>query len=144
MSINNVILMGRCGKDAEVRALQGGAKVAQFSLATGGKYTTKEGKEIDDTAWHNIVAWRNLAELAEKYIRKGSKVLVVGKITYRKYTGNDGVERQVTEIIADKIELCDGRSESQPTQPAQSAPKVQYKTTPIVDDLPEDDTQLPF
>ena len=143
MSINNVILMGRCGKDAEVRALQGGAKVAQFSLATGGKYTTKEGKEMDDTAWHNIVAWRNLAELAEKYIRKGSKLLVVGRIAYRKYTGNDGVERQVTEIIADKIELCDSKAEN-PAPVQQTAPaRPQYKTTPIVAGE-ADDSDLPF
>ena len=145
MSVNQIYLLGRCGKDAEVR-MAGQNKVATFSLCTGGKYKTNDGREIDDTAWHNIVAWRNLAELAEKYIRKGSQILVIGRLAYRKYTGNDGVERNMTEIIADKIELC-GAKESAPSQPSAPSPapaRPQYPTTPIVDDLPDDDTELPF
>lgn len=137
--------MGRVGKDAEVR-MAGQSKVATFSLCTGGKYKTNDGREIDDTAWHNIVAWRHLADLAEKYIRKGSQLLVIGRLTYRKYTGNDGVERNVTEIIADKIELC-GARESAPSQspaPSPAPARQQYATTSIVDDLPDDDTGLPF
>ena len=145
MSVNQIYLLGRCGKDAEVR-MAGQNKVATFSLCTGGKYKTNDGREIDDTAWHSIVAWRNLAELAEKYIRKGSQILVIGRVTYRKYTGNDGVERNVTEIIADKIELC-GAKDSAPSQspaPSPAPARPQYHTTPIVDDLPDDDTALPF
>lgn len=143
MSVNQIYLLGRCGKDAEVR-MAGQNKVATFSLCTGGKYKTNDGREIDDTAWHSIVAWRNLAELAEKYIRKGSQILVIGRLTYRKYTGNDGVERSVTEIIADKIELCGARDSapSQPSAPSPAPARQQYQTTPIVagedpgDDLP--------
>lgn len=142
MSVNTTYLMGRCGKDAEVRTA-GQSKVATFSLCTGGKYKTQDGREVDDTAWHNIVAWRNLAELAEKYIRKGSQILVIGRLTYRKYTGNDGVERNVTEIIADKIELCGAKPDA-PSQPSAPAARPQYHTTPIVDDLPDDDSGLPF
>ena len=145
MSVNTTTLMGRVGKDAEVR-MAGQSKVATFSLCTGGKYKTNDGREIDDTAWHNIVAWRHLADLAEKYIRKGSQLLVIGRLTYRKYTGNDGVERNVTEIIADKIELC-GARESAPSQspaPSPAPARQQYATTSIVDDLPDDDTGLPF
>lgn len=145
MSVNSVTLLGRVGKDAEVRTA-GQNKVATFSLCTGGKYKTNDGREIDDTAWHSIVAWRNLAELAEKYIRKGSQILVIGRLSYRKYTGNDGVERSVTEIIADKIELC-GAKDSAPSQspaPSPAPARPQYPTTPIVDDLPDDDTGLPF
>ena len=137
--------MGRTGKDPEVR-MAGQNKVATFSLCTGGKYKTNDGREIDDTAWHSIIAWRNLAELAEKYIRKGSQILVIGRLTYRKYTGNDNVERSVTEIIADKIELC-GAKESAPSQspaPSPAPARPQYPTTPIVDDFPDDDTGLPF
>ena len=142
MSINSVTLLGRVGKDAEIRTA-GQNKVAQFSLATGGKYTTKEGKEIDDTAWHNIVAWRNLADLAEKYIKKGTQVLVIGHISYRKYTGNDGAERQVTDIIADKIELCGAKAEN-PAPVQQTTPaRPQYSTTPIVAGEP-DNSDLPF
>lgn len=145
MSVNQIYLLGRCGKDAEVR-MAGQNKVATFSLATGGKYKTNDGREIDDTAWHSIVAWRNLAELAEKYIRKGSQILVIGRLTYRKYTGNDGVERNVTEIIADKIELC-GTRESAPSQPSapSSAPaRQQYQTSPMPYPTETDDSDLPF
>mgnify|MGYP003289323565 CR=1 FL=1 len=145
MSVNTIYLLGRCGKDAEVR-MAGQNKVATFSLCTGGKYKTNDGREIDDTAWHNIVAWRNLAELAEKYIKKGSQLLVVGRLSYRKYTSNDGVERNVTEIIADKIELCGSKqdSSSQPSAPSPAPARSRFQTTPIVDDLPDDDTALPF
>ena len=144
MSINSVTLYGRVGKDAEVR-MAGQSKVATFSLCTGGKYKTSDGRELDDTAWHNIVAWRNLAELAEKYVRKGSPLLIVGHLTYREWTDNNGVKRNVTEIVADKIELCGGRPDSQPA-PQSPAPqqRQQHKTTPIVDDLPPDDSGLPF
>lgn len=144
MSVNQIYLLGRCGKDAEVR-MAGQNKVATFSLCTGGKYKTNDGREIDDTASHSIVAWRNLAELAEKHIRKGSQLLVIGRLTYRKYTGNDGVERSVTEIIADKIELC-GAKESAPSQsptPSPAPARPQYQTTPIVAGEPEGD-DLPF
>ena len=145
MSVNQIYLLGRCGKDAEVR-MAGQNKVATFSLATGGKYKTNDGREIDDTAWHSIVAWRNLAELAEKYIRKGSQILVIGRLTYRKYTGNDGVERNVTEIIADKIELC-GTRESAPSQPSAPSPapaRQQYQTSPMPYPTETDDSDLPF
>lgn len=143
MSVNSVYLMGRTGKDPEVR-MAGQTKVAQFSLATGGKFTTKDGKEMDDTAWHSIVAWRNLAELAEKYIKKGTPILVVGRLSYREYTDNTGNKKNITEIVADKIELCGGKAEN--TAPATSAPvqqKPKYNTTPIVAGEP-DDSDLPF
>lgn len=149
MSINTVTLMGRIGSDPVVREA-GQTKVAQFSLATGGKFTTKDGREMDDTAWHSIVAWRGLAEISEKYIHKGSQVLVIGHLAYRKYTDNNGVEKYITEIVADKIELCGSKSEgqqSQQSQPVQQKPTYQNKfgSTPIPndDDLPEGDG-LPF
>lgn len=144
MSVNSVTLLGRVGRTPEVR-MAGQNNVASFSLCTGGKYKTKDGREVDDTAWHNIVAWRGLADIAERYIDKGSQILVIGHISYRKYTDNNGVERSVTDIVADKIELCGSKSDSQ------SAPAPQQKfnpqavhTTPIVDDLPEGDSALPF
>lgn len=143
MSVNTTYLMGRVGKDPEVRTVgQSNSKVAQFSLCTGGKYQTKDGREVDDTAWHNIVAWRNLAETAEKYIRKGSQVFIIGHLTYREYTDNAGNKKNVTDIVADKIELCGGKAESSPA-PQKFDPHA-VKTTPIVDDLPDDDDGLPF
>ena len=113
MSINQVHLLGRCGQDPEIRTVgQNNVNKAAFSLCTGGKYKTQDGREIDDTAWHNIVAWRGLATLAQQYIRKGSQLFIIGHLSYRKYIDNNGVERSITEIIADKIELCGARSES--------------------------------
>ena len=146
MSINTTYLSGRVGKDPEIRtAGQSGSKVAQFSLCTGGKYQTKDGREVDDTAWHNIVAWRNLAEIAEKYIRKGSQVLVVGHLSYREYTDNNGTKKYVTDIVADKIELCgakqDGHASVAPTAPQ----KPTFQTTPLPPaGNAEDDSDLPF
>ena len=143
MSVNQVVILGRTGRDPEVR-MAGQNKVATFSLCTGGKYKTNDGREIDDTAWHSIVAWRNLAELAEKYIRKGSQILVIGRLTYRKYTGNDGVERNVTEIIADKIELC-GTRESAPSQPSAPGPApARPQTTAMPYPTETDDSDVPF
>lgn len=125
MSVNQVHLLGRCGRDPEVRTVgQNNSKVATFSLATGGKYKTNDGREVDDTAWHNIVAWRNLAELAEKYIRKGSQVFVIGHLSYREYSDDAGNKRYVTDIVADKIELCGQKADSQ------SAPNTQQRFDP--------------
>lgn len=150
MSVNTTYLMGRVGKDPEVRTVgQGNSKVATFSLCTGGKYKTNDGREVDDTAWHSIVAWRNLADLADKYIRKGSQVLVVGRLSYREYTDNNGNKKYVTDIVADKIELCGGKQDNQSSSsPAEPSPTPQqrFKTTPLPvddDDLPEGDG-LPF
>lgn len=149
MSINQVHLLGRCGRDPEVLTVgQSNSKVAQFSLCTGGKYQTKDGREVDDTAWHNIVAWRNLAETAEKYIRKGSQVFIIGHLTYREYTDNAGNKKYVTDIVADKIELCGGKQDSQSS--SRPAPHVQAQQQPAPTpasqqgslDMPDDD--LPF
>ena len=146
MSVNTTYLMGRIGRDPEIRTVgQNNSKVATFTLCTGGKYKTQDGREVDDTAWHSIVAWRNLAELAEKYIRKGSQILVIGHLSYRKYTDNNGVEKNVTDIVADKIELCGGKAENQASAPAPQPQQNRYGSTPmpVDDDLPEGDG-LPF
>ena len=141
MSVNKVIILGRCGKDPEVR-MAGQNKVATFSVATGGKYKTKEGKEVDDTAWHNIVAWRTSADIVEKYIKKGSQVFIEGHISYRKYSDKDGVERNITDIVVDKIELLGGKAESSPA-PQKFDPHA-VKTTPMPYPEEEDDSDLPF
>ena len=141
MSVNKVIILGRCGKDPEVR-MAGQNKVATFSVATGGKYKTKEGREVDDTAWHNIVAWRTSADIVEKYIKKGSQVFIEGHISYRKYSDKDGVERNITDIVVDKIELIGGKAESSPA-PQKFDPHA-VKTTPMPYPEEEDDSDLPF
>lgn len=104
-SINQVILCGRLGSDPNVRTLDNGTKVCDFSFATGGEeYTTKDGKEIKvPTQWHNIVAWRNLCELAEKALKKGYAATIFGEISYRRYQDKDGQDRYTTDIIATDI-----------------------------------------
>ena len=141
MSINKTLILGRVGKDPEVR-MAGQNKVATFSVATGGKYKTKDGREVDDTAWHNIVAWRSSAEIVEKYIKKGSQVFIEGHLSYRKYSDKDGVERNITDIVVDKIELLGGKAESSPA-PQKFDPHA-VKTTPMPYPDEEDDSDLPF
>ena len=151
MSVNQVHLLGRCGQDPEIRSVgQNNVNRATFSLCTGSKYKTHEGREIDDTCWHNIVAWRSLAALAQQYIRKGSQLFIIGHLSYRKYTDNAGIERYVTEIIADRIELCGSRQERQIGELATSSTEVSAPVNkqekPSLDDigdLPPDDG-LPF
>lgn len=151
MSVNQVHLLGRCGQDPEIRSVgQNNVNRATFSLCTGSKYKTHEGREIDDTCWHNIVAWRSLADLAQQYIRKGSQLFIIGHLSYRKYTDNAGIERYVTEIIADRIELCGSRQERQIGELATSSTEVSAPVNkqekPSLDDigdLPPDDG-IPF
>lgn len=145
MSVNQVILLGRCGRDPEVRMVgQNNSKVAQFSLCTGGKYQTKDGREVDDTAWHNIVAWRNLAETAEKYIRKGSQVFIIGHLSYREYTDNAGNKKYVTDIVADKIELCGSKQDSQPAPRPAPQPQQRVQSDPLPPAGNSEDDDLPF
>lgn len=145
MSVNQVFLSGRIGNDPEVRTVgQNNSKVATFSLCTGGKYKTQDGREIDDTAWHNIVAWRNLADLAEKHIRKGSQIVVIGRISYREYTDNNGNNRHFTDIVADKIELCGAKQENQSASPASALSVAQSTPMPTVDEDDNPDDDLPF
>lgn len=146
MSVNQVHLLGRCGQDPEIRSVgQNNITKASFSLCTGGRYKSHDGREIDDTAWHNIIAWRGLATLAQQYIRKGSQIFVIGHLSYRKYTDANGIEKFITEIIADKIELCGSRAEAMP--PAQietQTPKSLSNPFPDdIGDLPSSDG-MPF
>jgi len=113
MSINKAILVGNVGKDPEIRYLDSGVAVATITLATTERgYTLANGTQVPDrTEWHNIVAWRGLAEIAEKYIKKGTQLYVEGKISTRKWE-KDGVTRYSTEIVAENIELLGRRPES--------------------------------
>src|SRR5690606_3449366 len=99
MSFNKVILVGNVGKDPEIRRFENNIK-ASFSLATSETYTPRGGEKVTQTEWHNIVAWRRLAELSENYIRKGSQILVEGKLRYRSYDDRDGKKRYSVEVEA--------------------------------------------
>lgn len=107
MAVNKVILLGNVGQDPGVRSLDNGIKVANFTLATTERgYTLKNGTQVPDkTEWHNIVVWRGLAEVVEKYVKKGDKLYLEGKIKTRSYDDKQGVKRYVTEIYVDNLEL---------------------------------------
>ena len=107
--INKVILVGNLGKDPEIRTLENGSKVAQFSLATSESYKDKAGNWQDQTEWHNIVVWRYLADKAENSLKKGSKLYLEGKIRTRSWTDKDNNTRYTTEIIGDKMLVLDKR-----------------------------------
>jgi len=105
MSINKVILVGNVGKDPEVRYLDSGVAVANFPFATSEKYKNKQGEKVTNTEWHNIVMWRGLAEVVEKYVNKGSQLYIEGKIRTRSYDDKDGIKRYITEIIGDNMQM---------------------------------------
>ncbi len=144
MSINKVILIGNVGKDPEIRYIENNVPVARFSLATSERgYTAANGAQVPERSeWHTITAWRSLAELAEKYIRKGSQLYIEGKITYRNWTDKNGVARTSCEIIADNIQLLGAKK----TETAPAAPQPQA-TAPAPAPAPatqEDVNGLPF
>lgn len=107
--INKVILVGNLGKDPEVRRLDNNGVVATFPLATSESYKDKNGQRVEKTEWHNIVMWRGLAEVAEKYLKKGQTVYVEGKIRNRNYQDKEGQTRYITEIVADEMTMLGGR-----------------------------------
>jgi len=107
MSINKVILVGNVGKDPVIRYFDKGVAKVTFPLATSETYTNQQGETITSTEWHNIVLWRALAEVAEKTVKKGSQVYIVGKIKTRSYVDKDGINKYITEILADTLLLLE-------------------------------------
>jgi single-strand DNA-binding protein len=111
-SVNKVILVGNLGRDPEVRYMANGEAVANFSIATSESYKDKSGQKVEQTEWHSIVMFRKLAEIAEKYLKKGSTVYIEGKIQTEKYIGKDGAEKTAVKIIANEMKMLGGRSDS--------------------------------
>jgi len=136
--VNKVILVGNLGKDPEVRHLEGGTSVAHFTLATNESYKDKQGNRVERTEWHNISAWRGLAELAEKYLKKGSQIYVEGKLRTRQYQDKDQQTRYITEIIAEEISLLGGRPGGGSAAAASPTPpeNVSLRLEPELDQLP--------
>ena len=170
MALNKVFLIGNVGKDPDVRHLEGGASVASFTLATTERYRERGSGETKElTEWHNIVAWRQLADLAENFIRKGSQIFVEGRIRSRSWDDQNGQKRYITEILADSIQLLGRKSDASipsggayvdPGAPAQAPapraaapaqapspayPKPQPQQPIALDSLESDDSDdLPF
>lgn len=127
--VNRVILIGNLGKDPEIRNLEGGVKVANFSLATTETYKGKNGEKVDSTEWHNIVLWRGLAEVAESFLKKGNTVFIEGKIRTREWTDKDGNKRYTTEIVADNLVMLGGRRDQQSGGEYNNGPQRTEKVT---------------
>ncbi len=125
MSVNKVILIGNVGAEPEVRYVEQGVAVAQVRLATSERgYTLANGTQVPErTEWHTVLLWRNLAETVEKYVHKGDKLFIEGKLRYRTYDDRNGVRRTVVEVWADNMEMLTPRpaQSAQPTQPSQSS-----------------------
>lgn len=136
--INKVILIGNLGKDPEVKTLESGAKVANFSLATSESYKGKDGQRVTQTEWHNIVLWRGLAEVAEQYLKKGNQVYIEGKIRSRSWEDKDGNKKYITEIQGDNLTMLGGRrdSESSEATPAKETAPDNHVGEAEGDDLP--------
>ena len=167
MALNKVMLIGNVGKDPDVRHLEGGASVASFTLATTERYKERgSGESREITEWHNIVAWRQLADLAENYIRKGSQIYVEGRLRTRSWDDQNGQKRYTTEILADSIQLLGRKGDAQsvptggaytdpgapaPSSAAPAYPRPQSQAQPAdskpvtIDSLDSDDSDdLPF
>ncbi len=136
IGVNKVILVGRLGKDPETRHLDNGTAVASFTIATSESYKDNSGERKDITDWHNVVLWRGLAEVAEKYLKKGNLIYVEGKLKTRSYQDKDGNTRYVTEVVGDKMTMLGGKEQSQNTQGNTFDPSQQA--------IEEETDRLPF
>ena len=142
MALNKVMLIGNVGSDPEVRYLESNpqnpsanAKVASFPLATSERYRDRNGEVRENTEWHNLVLWRNNADVAEKYIHKGSQIFVEGRLRTRQWTDQTGNKRYTTEVVVDTLQLLgkrpDGEQGQQPAAAPQATPAPQPQAAPV-------------
>ncbi|MDR2056939.1 MAG: single-stranded DNA-binding protein [Dysgonamonadaceae bacterium] len=136
MSVNKIILIGNVGKEPDIRYFDNGGAVANFTLATTERgYTAANGTQVPDrTEWHNIVLWRGLAEIAEKYVHKGTKLYIEGKIRTRSYDDSQGNKRYITEVWGDQIELLGAKQENpNPNVPFSAASPVKNQSQTLAE-----------
>ena len=144
-SVNKVILIGNLGKDPEVRRLENGAVLASFSIATSESYVDKQsGDKKEITDWHDIVLWRGLAEVAEKYLVKGSKIYVEGKLKKRSWQDKEGVTRYSTEVVGDEMTIL-SKIENKENNTAPYRQEANKEVVQKIQDFsPEEGDVLPF
>lgn len=123
MSVNKVILLGRLGRDPEVRYMPNGEAVCNFSIATSETWNDRNGQRQERTEWHNITIYRRLAEIAGQYLKKGREVYIEGRIQSRKYTGKDGIERTAYDIVASEMKMVGPREGGSAQYDDQQAPQ---------------------
>lgn len=107
---NKVQLIGRLGSDPEVMTLESGKRLAKFTMATNEYFTNADGEKGEDTQWHNVVIWGRLADVVEKYLKKGNEIAVEGKLTHQKYEDKGGVNRVSTEVIVHDLQMLGSKS----------------------------------
>jgi single-strand DNA-binding protein len=139
--VNKVILLGNLGKDPEVRYLEGGIPVAKFSLATTESRKNKDGEKIEQTEWHNIVLWRGLAEVAEKFLKKGTAVYIEGKIRSSSWEDKEGKKHYKTEIVGDVLNIVTRKANGEGAPATVESVPVE---TAVAEATPETTDDLPF
>lgn len=134
MDLNKVMLIGRLTQDPEVRTIPSGQNVATFSIATNLIWTDQQGQKQEKVEYHNIVAWRKLAEICGQYLQKGKKVYLEGRLQTRQWEGQDGVKRNRTEIIADNMIMLDsaGSQGGGGSQSVPNKPQAPAEDTPVI------------
>lgn len=159
--INKITLVGRLGADPEIRTLESGAMVGKFGLATSESYRDKSGEWQEQTEWHDVVVWRNLAERAQEYLKKGSLVYLEGKLTHRKWQDKDGNPRKTTEVVASYFRMLSSRNNNggsgnympsaEPAQTMSTPPPLNASAAPAAAPAPaapsaggDDGEDLPF
>ena len=144
-SVNKVILIGNLGKDPDVRHLENGATVANFPIATSENYKDrKTGEKVSQTEWHNIVVWRGLADITERYLKKGDKVYIEGKLRTRSWQDQDGNTKYTTEVVADNLTMLGKSPDNSTSPPSQSAAATSSTTQNEDFSGPDDSDDLPF
>lgn len=134
-SVNKVILVGRLGKDPEIRYTPSGTAVANFSMATEESYKDKSGEKQNSTTWHNIVAWARLAEICGEYLKKGSLVYIEGRLQTRSWDDRDGNKKYITEIVAQSMQMLGGKTSDKPARKENEPPAYDPSSIPD-DDIP--------
>ncbi len=114
---NKITIIGNVGKDPETRTLENGTKVTSLTLATSETWKDKQGNKKEEVQWHAVQLWRGLAEVAEQYVKKGSKLLIEGKVTYRSYEDKEGVKKYITEIVGKEMKMLGGKPQQQESEP---------------------------
>src|SRR5690606_35523182 len=147
--VNKVILVGNLGQDPEVRTLENGTKLAKLRLATTENYTNRNGERVSNTEWHTIIVWRGLADIAEKYLKKGRQLYVEGRLRTRSYEDQDNNTKYVTEIVGDNFQMLGQRENEgnggsyQPDERPARAQEAKSKTD-FSPDSGEEMDDLPF
>ena len=136
--LNKIMLIGNLGRDPELNVTSDGIPVTKFSLAVSRNTKSSTGEKEKETEWFNIVAWRQLAEICERYLHKGSKVYIEGRLTQRKYTDREGIQRTSVEVIANDMQMLDSKAASSSSESYSAGSGSAEDRDPFLPDYPDD------